>query len=143
MTSFKIEGFQQLIPYFTVKGADDFIRFLVKAFGAQEINRHTDGDKNIRYALLKIGDSALEVSEARPEYPPMQLMLHLYLEDVDETHRAALGAGAISLMEPAQMYYGERGSGVRDPWGNQWYLATRNEEVSWSELEERAKAHAH
>jgi hypothetical protein len=33
-------------------------------------------------------------------------------------------AGATSLFEPADMFYGDRCGGV-DPCGNQWYVATR------------------
>ena len=54
------------------------------------------------------------------------------------------GAGAVlefleSLQEPADMYYGERGAGVRDPGGNQRWLATTIEEMSFEEAERRKK----
>ena len=33
---------------------------------------------------------------------------------------------ALQLYEPAEMPYGERSAGVKDPAGNQWYIATFN-----------------
>jgi uncharacterized glyoxalase superfamily protein PhnB len=47
-----------------------------------------------------------------------------YVPDVDQTHRRALENGAQLLHEPMEMDYGERASAVRDPFGNNWYIAT-------------------
>ena len=43
---------------------------------------------------------------------------------MSETEKRAVQAGAISLMEPADMDYGERGAAIEDVGGNHWYLAT-------------------
>jgi PhnB protein len=68
------------------------------------------------------------------------LRLHLYVPDTDATYARAIAAGAISLFEPADMFYGDRSGGVVDPCGNHWYIATRQEELSEEEIERRAKA---
>jgi len=49
-------------------------------------------------------------------------------------------AGAISLMEPADQFYGDRSAGVKDPFGNQWWFSTHVEDVSPDELQRRMKA---
>ncbi|HET9409230.1 MAG TPA: hypothetical protein VFO39_18450 [Candidatus Sulfotelmatobacter sp.] len=36
----------------------------------------------------------------------------------------ALAAGAISVQEPRDQPYGDRNAGVKDAFGNTWFLAT-------------------
>lgn len=44
--------------------------------------------------------------------------------EVDEVYARGLAAGGTSLQEPAEMDYGGRGAGVRDPEGNQWSIGS-------------------
>ena len=53
----------------------------------------------------------------------------------------AMKAGATSLMEPANQFYGDRNAGVSDSNGNQWWIATHFEDVAPEELQRRAAAH--
>ena len=49
--------------------------------------------------------------------------LFLYVNDVDSVHHRAVQAGAASIMEPADGQFEEqRGAGVVDAAGNQWFL---------------------
>jgi uncharacterized glyoxalase superfamily protein PhnB len=66
--------------------------------------------------------------------------MHLYVPAVDEVYERALKAGASSLSEPMDQFYGERNGGVVDAWGNNWYVATHKESLSREEVERRAKA---
>ena len=50
-------------------------------------------------------------------------MLILNVGDVDAAYQRAIGAGAISLMAPANPPHRGRMAAVTDPWGNEWYLA--------------------
>ena len=52
----------------------------------------------------------------------------------------ALQAGASSVREPQDMFYGDRTAGVKDPFGNSWGIATHIEDVSPEELKKRAEA---
>lgn len=61
-----------------------------------------------------------------------------YVEDTDAVYQRALQAGATSLREPADQFYGDRMSGVRDAFGNQWWIATYVEDVSPEEMAKRA-----
>lgn len=40
------------------------------------------------------------------------------------------------------MFYGDRHGGVKDACGNQWWIATRIEDVSPDEIIRRSEAHA-
>ncbi len=135
------KGLHAVTPYFTVRGAEKFVEFLTSVFGATEKMRFLRNDGSIAHTALLLCDCVVEVSDVRPEYPATTMAIHLYVEDVDSTHRKAVEAGAISYMEPENMPYGERGSYVKDEWGNTWYLATHTEDVPIEELEERMKAH--
>ena len=65
--------------------------------------------------------------------------LYLYVNDCDAAYKSALEAGAISLMEPKDQFYGDRSCGVKDPVGNHWFIATYKEDLSKDELDRRAR----
>ena len=46
------------------------------------------------------------------------------------TYKRALAAEGISVLEPANQFYGDRHGSVRDPAGNVWWIATHIEDVS-------------
>ena len=47
----------------------------------------------------------------------------------DAAHRRALEAGAEESYPVADHDYGERSGGLRDRWGNSWFLATVTDPV--------------
>jgi PhnB protein len=134
------DGFHSVTPYMIVQGAAKLLEFLDQAFGAEEVLSMKRPDGTIMHAQIKIGDSMIEMSEATAEMPAMPAMLHLYVNDADATYKRAIQAGATSLMEPIDQFYGDRESGVKDPCGNQWYIATHKEDVSPEELANRQAA---
>ena len=113
--------------------------FLTKAFGAEAVGERFKGpDGAIMHAVVRIGDSMVEVSDAPGK--PMPAALHLYVEDTDAAYRRALEAGGTSLREPMTTFYGDRSAGVTDPGGNSWWIACHVEDVSQEELVRRMKA---
>ncbi len=134
------EGYHSITPYLVVEGAVKLIDFLKEAFGAEERERMAMPDGTIRHAELKIGDSMLMMGEASGEYKPMPTALYLYVTDTDSTYRRAVAAGATSISEPADQFYGDRNAGVTDPSGNKWWIATHKEDVAPEELARRAQA---
>jgi uncharacterized glyoxalase superfamily protein PhnB len=134
------EGREHVIPILTVNGAGKFIDFLKEAFGAEELSRFADPSGTVMHAELRIRDSVLMTSDANAEFPAAEARLQLYVEDVDGVYRRALAAGAISLREPADQFYGDRTGGVKDAFGNQWWLATHIEDVTQEEIGRRAAA---
>lgn len=135
------DGFHTITPYVIVDGAEKLIRFTKDAFGAQanhEPTRRPDG--TIMHATLKIGDSMLMISDASEYAKASPVMLYLYVPNVDAAYQRALKAGATSVMEPADQFYGDRSAGVKDAAGNQWFFGTHIEDVSPAELEKRAAA---
>jgi uncharacterized glyoxalase superfamily protein PhnB len=131
------EGYHTVTPYLVVQGVAQLIDFLKQAFAAEEIQRINRPDGTIMHAEVRIGDSRVMMGEAGGEYGPMPGMLHLYVEDVDTVYRRALQAGATSLREPVDEFYGDRIGGVKDLSGNQWWIATHIQDVSAEALAQR------
>jgi PhnB protein len=134
------EGYHTVTPYLTVDDAGKLIEFVKAAFGATVLHAMTNDEGNIRHAEAQIGDSRVMIAQAFGEWKPRPSTLYLYVDDTDETYRRALAAGAKSLMEPANQFYGDRNGGVEDAFGNWWWIATRIEDVSEEELQRRAAA---
>jgi PhnB protein len=136
------EGYQQVIPYLVVDGAEKVIEFLKQTFHAKEMLRMAGPDGKIGHTELRIGDCVVMLSDARDPWKPMPAMIMVYTEDVDAVYQRALQAGATSVSEPKDQFYGDRSAGVADPCGNQWWIATHIEDVSDEELLRRHKAAA-
>ncbi|HTB79922.1 MAG TPA: VOC family protein [Opitutaceae bacterium] len=134
------QGLHSVTPYLIVKDAARLLEFVRRAFDAQELFCSRRNDGTIAHALVKIGDAAIECAEAQPEWPATTTACHLYVSDADATYERALGAGATSLYPPADRFYGDRESGVKDPCGNAWFIATHREDVPPDELARRAAA---
>jgi PhnB protein len=133
------DGYHTLTPYLVVDGAERIIKFMKDAFGAQfafEPMKRPDG--KIMHAELKIGDSIVMISDASERAKATSAMLHVYVPNVDAVYQMALKAGGTSVMEPSDMFYGDRSGGVQDPAGNQWHIGTHVEDVSPAELQKRA-----
>src|SRR5581483_4252616 len=116
-------GFQTVNVYLVVNGAARLIDFLKQAFSAEETFRMPRPDGAIMHAEVKIGETMLETADANDQHPPTPSAFHIYVENADETYRRALEAGAVSLTSLREDY-GERFGSVRDPVGNEWYIAT-------------------
>jgi PhnB protein len=112
-------------PYLNPRGTGKLIDFLKEAFGAEEVARHEEPKGTVVHAKVRIGDSILEMGEAHGGYQPMPAMFYLYVSNTDATYERAIKAGAKSLSAPADQPYGDRNAAVEDPFGNQWYIATR------------------
>jgi len=134
-----------LTPYIAVKGAANAIAFYKKVFGAKEEFRLEDQDKRIGHAELSIGDGRLMLSDEYPDFgalaPPSiggtPVKLHLYVADVDATMKKAQSAGATVLRAAQDQFHGDRSGMIADPFGHQWFLATRKENVSPREMQKR------
>ena len=142
------EGFHSLTPALTVNDAAGAIEFYKRAFGAVELSRATAPDGvGVWHADLRIGDSRLMLSDAFPEqgsHAPdasgaVGFAIWLYVEDVDAVVQRAVDAGATVQMPVSDQFWGDRFGGLRDPFGHNWAIATRIEDVSEEETRRRAE----
>ena len=135
------EGYHTVTPYLLVEGAARLIDFLKQAFDAEEVVRMPGKDGTVGHAEVRIGDSMIMLADAQAEYPAKPHMICLYVEDADATYQRAIAAGATSIKEPADQFYGDRSGGVTDASGMQWWISTHVEDVAPEELEKRAAAY--
>jgi len=131
------KGFHSITPYFTVSGAAQFIDFITRAFGASELTRTLRADGTIMHAELRIGDSMVELSDAKPGAEPTRMAIHLYVENMDVVYHTAIRAGAHPVSEPRFQPYGDQESTLTDPFGNTWYISTHVEDVTAEEIASR------
>lgn len=124
------EGLRAVTPYLHPRGAGEMIDFLKRAFGAEEQYRVQSPDGIVHHAVVKIGDSMIEMGEAHGQAQPMPTTFFMYVDDVDAWYDRAITAGADSCGTPADQPYGDRVGGVEDAFGNVWYLATRIKDAS-------------
>jgi PhnB protein len=136
------DGYHSVQPYLHIRGAAKAIEFYKQAFGAVEIMRMPQPDGRLGHAELRFGDSVVMLADEYPErgihgpahYGGAPMVLMFYTEDCDATYRTAIAAGAKSVREPTDQFYGDRMAGIEDPFGFQWYIATHIKDVSPEEM---------
>jgi len=143
------EGYHTITAQLTVRDASRAIEFYKRAFGAVLLMRlpSTDG-KSIMHAELRIGDSIVFLSDEFPDMgcrSPQSLggvasSLHLYVEDVDTDFNRAVAAGAQVRMPVTEMFWGDRYGKVADPFGHEWGIGTRKEDLTPEEIRKRGEA---
>lgn len=128
-------------PCLVVHECEKAIEFYGRAFGAVEVSRLMGPEaRYVVQAVLRIGDSPILVAEATPHFPPTSCILVVEVEDCETAYRAALAAGAKTLMPPTDKFYGARSGQVVDPFGQRWTISTQKERLSHTELAERTRA---
>ncbi len=101
------------------------------------------------HAELLLGDSRFFVVD---ECPQMQcssaslggssVTLHLYVKDVDALFDQALDAGATGPMPVQDCFWGDRYGILQDPFAHRWSIASRLEDLSPNQQQQRAEDYA-
>lgn len=134
------DGYHSVTPYLIVRDLRKMLAFVQQAFGAKVVEGAADASGNVRHGDVLIGDSHVMMGQGSDQWAARPADLYLYVEDTDATYHRALAAGATSVMEPEDKFYGDRNAGVEDPQGNHWWIGTHIEDVSEEELAKRAAA---
>lgn len=132
------KGYNTVTTYLTVKGANDVLAFIKKAFGGEVAEKHLNDDGSIMHAEVKIGDTRIMLGESC-KGEPMPAMLYMYVPNCDAVYKKALKAGGKSIMPPTDQFYGDRSGSVADRAGNQWWIATRKASPPKPKAKKRAK----
>jgi uncharacterized glyoxalase superfamily protein PhnB len=140
------EGFHTLTPHIIVKGAAKAIDFYTKALGAEEVCRMSGPGGALIHAEMQIGSSRLMLAEENPQWhcfgpgDSSPVTLHLYVADCDAVYARATGAGAQPVMPPEDMFWGDRFSKIRDPFGHVWSIATHVSDPTPEEMQQAMAA---
>lgn len=133
-------GHHTITPAFVVPNAAKVIDFMQKAFGGEVVDRYDGPAGEVYHAEVRIGDSVVMLGQPDTGSQPMPAALSLYVdtgEAVDAAYKRALGAGATSVTEPANQFYGYRSACVRDLGGNRWTICAVVEELTREEIDRR------
>jgi PhnB protein len=143
------QGYNSITPYLVIKGAAQAIEYYKNVFGATEVFRMDGPDGKVGHAELKIGDSRIMLADenlsmgqghsSASTIGTSPVSLYLYIPDVDSVVERAAAAGAKILKPVQDQFYGDRSGFIQDPFGHLWGVATRVEDVTPQELEERVK----
>jgi len=133
------DRFHSITPFLVMEGADEFADFVEKAFDGKVINMVRTEDDRVMHASAQIGNSLIIFTDAMKNYPATTSRLYLYVEDSDAVYKQALKAGGTSLREPITEFYGDHSGGVKDAWGNEWWISTHVEDVDDEEMEKRKR----
>jgi PhnB protein len=140
---------RQLCPYIVVKGAKEAIDFYVKAFGAVvDFTLVDPTDGRIGHAELLFGQTHLFIADEYPDFGAVgpdsiggsPVKLHLAVDDADAFVAHAVAHGATILRPVKLEFYGDRSGLLADPFGYSWFIASKVEDVSPSEMQRRWNA---
>ena len=134
----------EFVPYLSVIDAPKAIAFYTEVFGIAPHFVLTMPDGRVMHCEFRVGGARVYLSEELQEHggtpSPATLgatsvAIHLYVDDCDAIIEAMRKAGATVLMEPADMFWGERFGRVRDPFGHEWGIATKLRELAPEEIQ--------
>jgi PhnB protein len=121
-----------ITPHLTVSDAKAAVDFYQRAFNGRETRRtEAEDGKRLLHAALALNGSVVMLSDDFPEFNGGRRLapgpaggtgvtIHLNVADVDAVIAQAMAAGAKVLMEPADMFWGQRYGKLRDPFGHEW-----------------------
>lgn len=116
------QGYGAVRPY--VYGHLDLWTLVRDAFGAVEVERHEFSPKSF-HIEAQIDDSIIVLEVADPPHPGgFPGSIYIYVPDVDGAYNRAIQLGADSVTAPTDKPFQERMAGVRDTFGNVWWIAT-------------------
>jgi PhnB protein len=136
------DGMHSVTPMLVCAGAAEAIEFYKKAFGAVEQSRLPGATGKILHAAVRIGDSAVMLTDEFPDYGSFgpkalkgsPVVIHLYVENVDAFVARAAAAGAKITMPVADMFWGDRYGQLEDPFGHRWSVGTHVRDVTPDEV---------
>jgi PhnB protein len=142
------EGFHSVTPHLIFDDAAKAIDWYKKALGAEEKSRALGPDGKIMHAELQIGNSRFMLNDVMGEGKSPKMLggspisLWIYGPDCDALFTRAVDAGAHVPPGPmgqmADQFWGDRCGSLVDPFGYQWNIATRKEDLTRPEIDQRA-----
>jgi uncharacterized glyoxalase superfamily protein PhnB len=120
-----------IYPRLAYRDVPAALDFLTRAFGLRERREERLESPQGMLAWLELGDGVVMIGQSGAAhhglYSPLELgrtsaMLNVRVRDVDAHHRRALAEGAQIVMEPEDMFFGERRYEALDPEGHRWHF---------------------
>ena len=138
------DGYHTITAQLTLDNAAQTIDWYKRALGAEEVSRSVGPDGKVMHAEIKIGDSRVMVNDVMMGQKGPQAFggspagLWVYVENSDALFARAVGAGAKVQVPVDDQFWGDRAGAVADPAGYTWWIATRKEDLTPAEMQQRA-----
>jgi PhnB protein len=134
-----------LHPRLVVEGADAALAFYTAAFGGAVLERYTGTDGRVVHSLVQAGPVRFAVKDAgdgdpAPSGGGIPVIMSLDVSDADAVAERMLAAGATVIFEIADHGYGDYGGRLADPFGHQWMLSQRIEQLDADQVQSRLDA---
>ena len=102
------------------------MRFLVEAFGFEQLEAYKGDDGTIMYAELSLNGAPFGVGPHTEGsmFDTGPAVVYISLDEVDSMHERAVAAGTEILMPPTDQDYGSRDFIAKDHEGNVWCFGT-------------------
>jgi PhnB protein len=134
-----------VIPRLFCRDVPAEIDFCKTAFNAVELSRRPGPDGTIAHALLTISSAMVMIEAEYPGLPSRApaadgnspVVIYVYVEDVDRAVERAVAAGAKILIPLQNQFWGDRLAWIMAPSGHVWTVASRIEETSAVQRDER------
>ncbi len=124
--NFKPEGYNSVSPYLIVDGADRFIDLMKEIFDARLLREYRMPDGSIMHAEVQIDDSVIMLGNSSEKYPPVTLVMHVYVSDVDGVFQKAIESGCEVVEAPKDSESDpDRRATFKDFAGNLWSVGTQ------------------
>jgi uncharacterized glyoxalase superfamily protein PhnB len=130
------KGYSSVQVSLNLSDAKSAMEFVKKVFGGKIFELMAGEGGKVMHGSVKVGDSIVTFSDAANE-PARPGNLIVYVPNVDKVFAKAVKAGAKTLMEPADQFWGDRFGRFEDPFGNRWGVATHIEDVTPKQMKKR------
>ena len=140
-------GCQPLVPHLCMHDCAKAMDFYKKVFAAEEVMRMPGPNGKIMHAEMRIAgcmffladDSGQGYTRSPQQAKTTTVTMTMYCLDADKVFDRALKAGAKMVHAMHDAFWGDRMGVVNDPFGHQWMLMTRKEELTPAQMMERSK----
>lgn len=134
-----------VIPRLVCRDPAAEIEFCARAFDAVVLNQRPGPDGAVAHALMTIGPAMIMIEREWPmltSRPPVPdgsspVVIFVYVADVDRTVEQAIARGARILVPVQNQFWGDRTAWIMDPSGHVWTIASRVEETTAQQRNER------
>lgn len=138
---------QEFVPYLSVTDAKQAVAFYSRVFETEPLMSLSMPDGRVMHCEFRVGDARFFMSEELLEHGgtpspasvgATTVAIHLYVDDCDAMLARMKSCGATVLMEPEDMFWGERFARARDPFGHEWGITTHLHDMTPTEIKAAA-----
>jgi PhnB protein len=137
----------EFVPYLSVTDARKAVAYYSRVFDTEPVMALSMPDGRLMHCEFRVGEARFFLSEELPEHGGTPspataggttVAVHVYVDDCDALLARMKSAGATVLMEPEDMFFGERFARARDPFGHEWGLTTHLRDMTPAEIQAAA-----